>query len=207
MKDKFIGMDIPTNTFCEIIKAALVQSPDSTFVAQAWDGEELKAFLIAVDVLLHNHVFVFQAWKSNDAPLEVSDRIFFHLLAWADSLGKNEIRAETQRDTKAFYRRWRFEPYATILSFKVPQDFYLFNLGFDRDSLVKETSNVGRIESINTINQQTEQRAAVGVEADIGTTEREDGNDSDPNSVGDCCPPDSRDAGSSVEVEPILRDE
>jgi hypothetical protein len=45
--------------------------------------------------------------------------MFGQIQAFAMVKGLGEIRAETTRNPEAFLRKWKFEPYSTVMAFRV----------------------------------------------------------------------------------------
>ena len=98
--------------------------PDSEvcYVSQAWDGETLRAFLVAFAPPNRSHVFLLQAWADKEIPSLWKDRMFLRLCFWTEQIGRESIRAETLRNPKALLRTWGFEEHSTVLSFNVAED-------------------------------------------------------------------------------------
>lgn len=147
--------DYSKEAFAGALKTLLTGTPESTFILQAYDGEDLKAFLIAVAPPEQNHVFVLQAWSSLEDN-ETPDRMFLRLCLWTESIGRMELRAESKRSPEAFLRRWNFEIFSNVLSFQIPEDL--------EGELVKGNH-----------------RVLVGKETNDGTGVRRDGDDAGPN--------------------------
>jgi hypothetical protein len=113
--------DYTDDQFVEKLGILLHDYSDEVFVLQAWEGEEIVGFLIAYDMVGAKHVFVHQVWS--DAKYEgLSDKLFFRLLMWTQSLGKNQIRGETKRDSDVISKRWNFKEISKIVAFDIPEN-------------------------------------------------------------------------------------
>jgi hypothetical protein len=125
--------DFTEGALVEALKQMLVDTPDDVFIGQVWDGDELRAFVIAFAPPSMRHVFVHQAWA--DPTLEGSktqDKLFLRLCLWAESIERRELRAETRRNPEAFLRRWNFVEYSKVLSFNLGEDLTdLLNVAHD----------------------------------------------------------------------------
>ena len=139
MKDVVVppeGMD--KEVFLESLKRVLVNNREGIFLLQAYDGEEIIGVILAVDQPEMKHIFIYQAW-SNAKKMSLHDtrKMFMRLVLWADAKGKSELRAETQRNAEAFYRKWGFIEHSKILKFEVTEAFEDKLL----DALLKEPDN------------------------------------------------------------------
>ena len=105
------------------LKTCLMTDLDNTLVLQAWEGEELIAFLVALNVANYKHVFLDQAWSDPKNPPEVMDKLFFRLLMWVDYLGKKQIRLETSRNAEAMTRKWNFVQHSVIMKFDLSDTY------------------------------------------------------------------------------------
>jgi len=124
MKDHLVTIEdhLPVEFYVENLKTAIVS--DKMFVLQAWDGEDLRGFLVASIYGDQPFVFVLQVWMDPTLPdSSVLDKMFVRLQLWAHVNEKREIRMETRRDPDAFQRKWGFKPRSTIMSFDVRIDF------------------------------------------------------------------------------------
>lgn len=123
MKEHLVAEESNLEDFMNGLKAMLVEEPENIFITQAWEGDKLKAFLISLNMIKRNYVWLDQVWSDLDNPPDVNDKIFFRFLMWVDSLGKKEIRIETKRDEDAIARRWKFEKYSAIMKFEIKDDY------------------------------------------------------------------------------------
>lgn len=121
MKDKFLSDD-DYGDVGEFVRNAMEKSPGATYITQAWDGVDLKAFLVAFAYQDVDHVWLFQAWSDLPADDSTIDRMFLRLCLWTESLGRGEIRGETKRSPKTILRRWKFDKYSEVRSFKLDED-------------------------------------------------------------------------------------
>ncbi len=115
-------VDTSRTNVAEQLKSTLIESPEAIYFVQAYDGDQLQAFMIALAPVSVDHIFIFQAWKLPSADKLISDRIFFRVCLWADSLDRHEIRAETQRSPEAFLRKWNFALHSQIMSFHISEN-------------------------------------------------------------------------------------
>ena len=51
---------------------------------------------------------------------DISERMMLKVCMWAEGMGLDQFRGMTQRDIDAIYRKWEFEPYATIVCRSIP---------------------------------------------------------------------------------------
>lgn len=111
----------------------------------------VHGFVVAISHPNTKHAFIHQAWMSPKlVGREMQDIVFFHLTNWAVGQKKTSIRAETTRKTEAFLRKWKFEPFSAILSFKIPEKFKFDVLDDSRreedgtkESGARDTENLG----------------------------------------------------------------
>lgn len=162
IKDKLLeDSDYPPDVFAEVLRQSIVDLPDTTYVLVAVEEDEtVHGFLIANAAPEQKHVFVVQAWADPTVPY-VSDKMFLRLIMWAESLGRKEIRAETQRDPSAFLRRWNFKTISRIIGFTIPDNYEELLLQKGRDAMLGKDDNDGRIETA----VDAEQRAEESVES------------------------------------------
>ncbi|MBE3037690.1 MAG: hypothetical protein IMZ62_02590 [Chloroflexi bacterium] len=184
MADKLLpDNDFTEGALVDSLKAMLAQTPNDICIYQAWDGDRLRAFVIAFAPPQMNHVFVHQAWADPTLPdSRVQDRLFDRLCVWAESIDRNELRAETVRNPEAFLRKWGFQPFSAILALKL-------------DDIEREVSNgtdVKSAERIATVQEST--NAAGASAADAGPT------------VGDAEPTDGLSAESADAATPATAD-
>ena len=96
---------------------AMANSPESVFLVQAWDGEDIVGFVTAN--VAEDHIWVSQAWSKPENSSSVADEMFNRTILWAIALGRMSLRAETTRDVGAMFRRFRFEPITTIVEHRI----------------------------------------------------------------------------------------
>lgn len=141
MKDKLlVDAGDSREGLAEQIEIAMSDYTEDTFVLHGWDGDKLKCFLIAYNIPKQNHVFLHQVWC--EAGLEnYTDKMFFRLLMWAQSLGKKQIKGETQRNTSACTRRWNFKEVSKIVAFDIPDDLEERLLSGNHNILIGDNHN------------------------------------------------------------------
>lgn len=105
-----------------LLKQMLENTPQNTYFVQAWDGDELKSFVLAIAPPGTGHTFVLQAWVKPGVPKKLTDEIFNRIKIWTEMLGRTSIRMETKRDPDAWNRRWQFEPHSTVMEFDLTRD-------------------------------------------------------------------------------------
>ncbi len=95
----------------------MVNAPETVFLVQAWEGEDIVGFVVAN--VADEHVWVSQAWSKTGNPSAVGDEMFNRTILWAIALGRMTLRAETTRDIGAMFRRFKFEPITTIVEHRI----------------------------------------------------------------------------------------
>jgi hypothetical protein len=115
--------DLAAEDVGNALKNAMLQVPDHTFVLQAYEETTLKGFIVAYDQPGHPTVFLSKAWADLKLDRNIVDRMFLQLLQWTEDRGKTHIRAETTRKAEAFYRRWGFEYFSTMIDFDLSNGF------------------------------------------------------------------------------------
>lgn len=157
--------DFPVGALVEALKDMLQHTPDGVFICQVWDGDEIRAFVIAFAPPNLAHVFIHQAWADETLQgTEIQDKLFLRLCLWAETLGRSELRAETKRNPEAFLRRWNFKPYSAILSFSVVDDLTEKLINAKHDEVVqKEPENGGELKrDVDTPSGAREEGTAPG---------------------------------------------
>ncbi len=98
------------------LEQRMIQLPDSVLILAAIDGDDILAYMIAQNPGPKiPYVVVAQAW-SDSVSIQGMDKEFLtRLVLWATSLGKEYIRAETQRNPDALYRAFGFKPIAQVV--------------------------------------------------------------------------------------------
>ncbi len=140
-----VDEDFSKEALVRNLKYKLTHQPDSVLILQAYEGEDLIAFLIAHAPQGFKHTFIQQAWLSPGTKTQIADRMFLKLLMWTEEIGRKEIRGETLRDPKAFFQRWKFEEFSTILSFRLDDEFQdkLFDHLFNTEGLREQQNGQG----------------------------------------------------------------
>jgi len=168
MADKIMVDDLgtPIDQYINCLKQMITAGQDDIFILQVWDGDEIKAFLIALAPASCEHIWVAQTWISPSlADTKAADRLFLRLLMWSESLGRSEVRMETKRDESAFTKRWNFQTHSVIMSFKVDRDLDEKLIAGQRDVLT------GKIGDSNERKQQSIDTVENGVQSDERTEE------------------------------------
>jgi hypothetical protein len=85
--------------------------PESLLILVAFDkDDEIRAFSILSNPgPAYPYVQLQQIWSHPENDWDWVDKFFARAVLWACSLDKEYIRAETQRDTEALFRRHGFE--------------------------------------------------------------------------------------------------
>ena len=130
-------------------------SKEELFVLAVFENKEVLGFIIAVAADNAKHVFISQAFMSPKLTgRKTQDECFFYLTTWASNLKRTSIRAETTRKTEAFLRKWKFEPFSTVLSFDIPENFLLEIMDDSRrEDNGTEITGTGDQTSISTIDE------------------------------------------------------
>ena len=119
LKDKLMpDRDTTKNVFAELLKEYMRSNPKECFVVTLWEGEEIKSFIISYIPYKRNHLFIAQVFMDNTLDSKWPKLMFSQLIAFAEKNGLEEIRGETTRNPEACLRKWGFETYSTILSYK-----------------------------------------------------------------------------------------
>ena len=106
----------------EMLRYMLSEGGENLRIYVAFEGSELRGYIIAFNAPQKLHVFLVQVWVNAKEP-SLADRLFSRIVLWTDSLGKKEIRAETKRNPIVMERRWNFQPFSQIVSFCIPDDY------------------------------------------------------------------------------------
>jgi hypothetical protein len=106
----------PDENVSDVLRDMLTEAPDDILVGQVWDGEELQGFVIVLAPPAKNFVFIYQAWFAETLPTELMKRLLLMTELWAESLGRDEMRMETLRDTSGLSKLWGFKPLSVVMS-------------------------------------------------------------------------------------------
>ena len=111
-------------SFKDTMKNLIETQRDNTFVLQAFDGDKLKAFLIAYAPENQSNVILFRVWCTPEiTDRKLQDSLFLKLCLWAEAIGRTSITAETDRSPKALHRRWGFKEVSTVVKFELDEGF------------------------------------------------------------------------------------
>lgn len=101
------------------LTSALKTMPDSVLILLGLDSEEkIKVLLVAVNPgIAYKHINVTQLWAHPKTDSSWLKSFMPRIIMWAIALNKTYLRAETSRNTKAFYRRFGFEPLSTVVKY------------------------------------------------------------------------------------------
>lgn len=122
IRGRLIDDDFNDDSLIESVKIGLANDPNGLFLVYGLSGDELIGFILAIDMDNQPHVFIQQAWAKHTCPTSVTAKVFRALQLWTLSLGKNEIRTETQRDVDVFERKYKFKTYSRIITHKIPEE-------------------------------------------------------------------------------------
>lgn len=109
--------------FLENLVWRMLHTPDAVLVLASFEGDELKAFLIADNPGAGvPYIVLAQVWSYPD-----NDRSWFvpfltGLVLWAMAHDKEYIKAETQRNAEALFRRFGFKPFSTNVKLDVNKE-------------------------------------------------------------------------------------
>jgi hypothetical protein len=97
-------------------------TPERVCVFQAWEGDELRGFIVA-QVDSSPVAWVSQGWSHPANPWEVADTLFSRVLVWAVALGRSCVRAQTRRSSRAMFERFGFQEIARVVEVKISADY------------------------------------------------------------------------------------
>ena len=113
IKTNFVGDgSYSRDVMCQEFVHTMTFLPDSIFVLVGYVNNEIVGHFVAYKPENRNYVFLDQAW--NISTIENSKIAFDKLKEWTKSIGLNEIRFATKRDSVA-YKFWGFEQHLVIL--------------------------------------------------------------------------------------------
>lgn len=107
--------------FVKSFAIAMANTPESVFMVQAWNGEDIVGFLTAS--VLEDYTWISQAWSKTGNPLSVIDEMLNRTILWTIALGRLSLRAEVIRDSEAIFRRFHFEQITTIVEHRIKPEF------------------------------------------------------------------------------------
>lgn len=121
IEDNLLGdYNLSKEDLAASLRAMLGEHPDDTFVLFAYEGEEVKAFLIALSEPEADWVALVQGWST--VPAKTWKSMFLRLCLWAEAKGKEFIRAETSRSMDVFLVDFGFQELSKVMSFRVTED-------------------------------------------------------------------------------------
>jgi hypothetical protein len=104
------------------LREAMTVSPDSVMIQVAIEDQQIIGFVICQNPgTFIPHVELIQTWIQPGKPQSVGNDLLAQAVIWATALGKNFIRGETPRNVEALYRRFKFQPTATVVYLDVSQ--------------------------------------------------------------------------------------
>lgn len=104
-------------------KTLLVKESHRSYFLLAIEDDLPVAFLLAYADPSTSYVFLQQAYATTGIDPSVPDNMFFRMVTWASSIGRDDIVMETTRNPEAFERRWNFKLTHYVLNFRIPQDY------------------------------------------------------------------------------------
>jgi hypothetical protein len=101
--------------FLEDLLQRMSMAPDSLLILAGMDEDGLRAFAIVTNPgVAYPYVYLSQIWSHpNNATHDWYTPFFARVVLWAAAHDKDYIRAETQRNTEALYRKFGFESFST----------------------------------------------------------------------------------------------
>ena len=111
---------ISKENLIETLRLMLGNQPDDILVLTAYDGDTLKAFIIAVSDSTSDQVALIQAWS--EAPIKTWKSMFLRLCLWAEAKGKQYIHAETTRGMDQFLTEFGFKEVSRVMAFQVTEE-------------------------------------------------------------------------------------
>ena len=95
----------------------LDKRPDDICISVAFDGDELKGFLIGIREPFRDFIWVEQCWIDKDVSKDVSTKLYELLEDWVvQDCGMKEIRFQTERKPELFERSWGFTVKGYVMS-------------------------------------------------------------------------------------------
>ena len=106
------------------LRGELTNYPRDTFLDLLIDEDEDKCvgFMYAIAPGGRNHTLVVQAFAEAGLDSKFVSQVFVHLTWWTRAIGRSVIQTEAARSIRTFIDKWDFEPYATILSYQIPDE-------------------------------------------------------------------------------------
>ncbi len=100
------------------LASVMMHNPMSLLFLTWFEEDEIRGFLTARDLgPQYPYAAVTQFWGHTLNPRDWIEPFFKLTILWAVAHDKKYLRAETQRDLGAFYRRFGFEPYLQVVKF------------------------------------------------------------------------------------------
>lgn len=143
IKDKLRPADgVSKERYLENLALWLVNSPQTIWLTLAFEGDELKAFMVAYLPPQVNFVFISQVWS--EQPNTAHD-LLTRLVEWAESCGRTQLRMESESDHDDYTRAWGFKTITETRAIDL-SDFYggsLYDEGGDSGEGVVESTAGG----------------------------------------------------------------
>jgi len=154
-EDNESGVDVP-----EILKKMIVNNPEGILVVQAWEGEELKAFIVAFAPETSSHSFIQDVWAAEGVDLSIVDRLFFKVVVWTEGIGKLCVKIESNEGpSKHIIDKWLF---------RIDTVVHRFDISAFEEMLVKS-----RVEEEPKVESKVEPKSV----ADLGDEEKDEEED------------------------------
>ena len=111
------GSDIDVG---EVLKGVLINDPDSIFILQAWEGEDLQAFIVAFAPASVSYTYIQDIWVKEDVDPSIVDRMFFKTIMWTEAVDRSFIRLEYRSSIdQVLINKWRLSVDSMIYKFDV----------------------------------------------------------------------------------------
>lgn len=125
------------------LRGELTNYPRDTFLDLLIDEDEDKCvgFMYAIAPGGRNHTLVVQAFAEAGLDSKFVSQVFVHLTWWTRAIGRSVIQTEAARSIRTFIDKWDFEPYATILSYQIPDELesdFIDNLMEQKNGLSRQ---------------------------------------------------------------------
>lgn len=144
--------DVSRERYAEGLRSMLDNAPDQTFILQAFEDDNLVAFLIAYASDGKSYITVIQAWASEGLKDQKAlDNLFLRLLLWADNFNRKELWFEVLKGTKPFITKWIKRRRSSTRIYSIPEAFDTMNFQEDENGKTKndkkELPETGEAES------------------------------------------------------------
>lgn len=127
--------------YCDTIKGMMEKSSRNIMIFQAFEGDELKGFVIGTLAPGISYMSIDQ--MQGDSP-DIIDELFFRICMAAEAAGLDKLRLVTEKGVKGWEQKWGFKVIRSIREYEIPEDLNRQVLEQKREILVgKKVSDNG----------------------------------------------------------------